>query len=75
MMTTTERCQQEERLAELFGRQREANDHKDRQGADALFLERVMDSRRARRLPGEGTDKRTRRSAAPPKWWVASRSL
>ena len=31
-MSTTERCQQEERLAELFGRQREANDHKDRQG-------------------------------------------
>lgn len=38
-MSTTERCQQEERLAELFGRQREANDHKARQGADALFLE------------------------------------
>ena len=32
MMSTAERCQQEARLAELFSRQREANDHKDRQG-------------------------------------------
>ena len=38
-MSTTERCQQEQRLAELFSRQCEANDHKDREGADALFLE------------------------------------
>jgi hypothetical protein len=36
-MSTTERCQQEQRLAELFSRQCEANDRKDREGADALF--------------------------------------
>jgi hypothetical protein len=36
-MSTTERCQQEQRLAELFSRQGEANDRKDREGADALF--------------------------------------
>jgi hypothetical protein len=37
MMSTTERCQQEARLADLFSRQREANERRDRQGADALF--------------------------------------
>jgi hypothetical protein len=37
MMSTTERCQQEQRLAELFSRQCEANERKDREGADALF--------------------------------------
>jgi hypothetical protein len=37
MMSTKERCQQEARLAELFGSQREATERKDREGADALF--------------------------------------
>jgi hypothetical protein len=36
-MTAAERCQQEQRLAELFTRQCEANERKDREGADALF--------------------------------------
>ncbi len=36
-MNTTERCQQEARLAELFSRQGEANERKEREGADALF--------------------------------------
>jgi hypothetical protein len=36
-MSTTERCHQEQRLAELFGSQREANQRKDREGAEALF--------------------------------------
>ncbi len=37
MMSTTERYQQEVRLANLFSRQCEANERKDREGADALF--------------------------------------
>ena len=36
-MSTTERCQQEARLADLFSRQREADDRNDHEGADALF--------------------------------------
>ena len=36
-MTFAERCQQEQRLADLFMRQREANDHSDHDAADALF--------------------------------------
>ena len=36
-MTSAERCQQEQRLADLHTRQREANERKDREGADALF--------------------------------------
>jgi hypothetical protein len=36
-MTAAERCQQEQRLADLFVRQREANERNDREGADALF--------------------------------------
>ena len=36
-MKAAERCQQEQRLADLFTRQREANERKDREGADALF--------------------------------------
>ena len=38
-MSTKERCQQEARLADLFSRQGEANDRRDREGADSLFLE------------------------------------
>jgi len=38
-MSTKERCQQEARLADLFSRQGEANDCKDREGADALFMQ------------------------------------
>ena len=36
-MTDAERCQQEQRLAELFALQREADERNDREGADALF--------------------------------------
>jgi hypothetical protein len=36
-MSAIERRQQEQRLAELFGRQCEANERKDHEGADALF--------------------------------------
>ena len=36
-MTATERCQHEQCLAELFRRQREANERNDREGDDALF--------------------------------------
>ncbi len=36
-MNATERCRQEQHLAELFTRQREANERDDRGGADALF--------------------------------------
>ena len=38
-------------------------------------LERVMDPRREYRLPDGGRGKRRRRSATPPKQWVASRNL
>jgi hypothetical protein len=36
-MTPAEHCQQEQRLAELFVRQREANDRNDHDVADAIF--------------------------------------
>ncbi len=36
-MTFAERCQQEQRLADLFMRQCEANDRNDHEVADALF--------------------------------------
>ncbi len=36
-MMFAERCQQEQRLADLFIRQREANDRSDHDTADALF--------------------------------------
>ena len=36
-MSVAERCQQEQRLADLFTRQREANDRNDHDAADALF--------------------------------------
>ena len=36
-MSIAERCQQEQRLADLFTRQREANDRNDHDAADALF--------------------------------------
>ena len=36
-MTFAERCQQEQRLADLFIRQREANDRSDHDVADSLF--------------------------------------
>ena len=36
-MSTTERCQQEVRPAELFSRQGEATERRDWEGADALF--------------------------------------
>jgi hypothetical protein len=36
-MTGAERRQQEQRSAELFTRQREANERNDREEADALF--------------------------------------
>ena len=40
----------------------------------SVRLERVMDSCQGWRLPGGGSGKRTRRSAAPPKLRIASRS-
>ncbi len=36
-MTFAERCQQEQRLADLFMRQHEANDRNEHEKADALF--------------------------------------
>ncbi len=36
-MTAAERCQQEQRLVDLFTRQREATERKDREGAEVLF--------------------------------------
>jgi hypothetical protein len=39
-----------------------------------LILERVMDPRRECWLPDGGRGKRRRRSATPPKRWVASRN-
>ena len=36
-MTLAERCQQEQRLADLFIRQREANDRSDHDTADAFY--------------------------------------
>src|SRR5215212_4149367 len=39
-----------------------------------VALERVMDLRREYRLPDGGRDTRRRRSATPPKRWVASRN-
>ena len=36
-MTFAERCQQEQRLEDLFIRQQEANDRSDHDTADALF--------------------------------------
>ncbi len=36
-MSVAERCQQEQHLADLFTRQREANDRNDHDAADALF--------------------------------------
>ena len=38
-MTAAERCQQEQRLAELFTRQREANELNEHERADALFTQ------------------------------------
>jgi hypothetical protein len=37
MMSASERCQQEQRLAQLFSIQREATERKDWEGADAFF--------------------------------------
>ena len=50
-MTASERCQQEQRLADLFTRQGEANDRNDREGADALF--RQIWAVMAPQTPGE----------------------
>jgi hypothetical protein len=38
-MTAAERCQQEQRLAKLFIRQREANERNEHERADALFTQ------------------------------------
>ena len=63
-MTTAERRQQEQRLVELFMRQRVANERNDRASADAFFRQiwdvlapdPERDQLRRRRTPRQGLD-------------------
>jgi hypothetical protein len=63
-MTAAERRQQEQRLGELFIRQRGANERNDRAAADALFAQiwdvlapdPDRDQLRSRRTPRQGFD-------------------
>ena len=51
-MPAAERCQQEQRLVELFTRQREATERKDREGDDALCQQSRGAEIRTPRGPG-----------------------